>query len=59
LCACDCCDSCVCFFPSLTLVLCVVINLIRVRYPTYGDSSQTGNVSKEENCGIQVDHWIT
>jgi hypothetical protein len=29
----DCCDSssCVCFFPSLTLVLFVVINIVRVR----------------------------
>jgi hypothetical protein len=31
LCACDCCDSCVCFFPSLTLMLCLVVNLVRVR----------------------------
>jgi hypothetical protein len=30
LCACVCCDSCVCLFPSLTLVLCVLINLVRV-----------------------------
>jgi hypothetical protein len=32
LCACDWCDSCVCFFPSLTLVVLIEINLVRVRY---------------------------
>jgi hypothetical protein len=30
---CRCCDSssCVCFFPSLTLVVFIVINIVRVR----------------------------
>jgi hypothetical protein len=33
LCACHCCDSsfCVCFFPSITLVVFIVINFVRVR----------------------------
>jgi hypothetical protein len=33
LCACHCCDSstCVCFFPFLTLVVFIEINLVRVR----------------------------
>jgi hypothetical protein len=33
LCACCCCDSCfyVCFFPSLTLVFFIEINIVRVR----------------------------
>jgi hypothetical protein len=31
LCVCVCCDSCVCSFPSLTLMLCVANNFVRVR----------------------------
>jgi hypothetical protein len=61
LCACRCCDSssCMCFFPSLTLVVFIVINIVRVRGSNLWKFLTKGNICyKEENCGIQVDHWI-
>jgi hypothetical protein len=61
LCACHCCDSSfsMCFFPSLTLVIFIEINIVRVRGSNLWRFLTRENINhKEENCGIQVDHWI-
>ena len=45
--------------PSLTLVVFIVINIVRVRGSNLWKFLTKGNICyKEENCGIQVDHWI-
>jgi hypothetical protein len=58
LCACHCCDSSsfVCFFPSLTLVVLVVINIVRVRGSNLRRflTRKTSTISKK----IMVFKWI-
>jgi hypothetical protein len=46
--------------PSLTLVVFIVINVVRVTGSNLWRFLTKGNICyKEENHGIQVDHWIT
>jgi hypothetical protein len=48
-----------CVFPSLTLVIFIEINLVRVRDSNLWRFLTKGDIYyKEENRGIQVDHWI-
>jgi hypothetical protein len=45
--------------PSLTLVVLIVINIVKLRGSNLWRFLTKGNIYyKEENCGIQVDHWI-
>jgi hypothetical protein len=58
LCACHCCDSnsCVCFFPFLTLVVFIEINLVRVR-----DSNLWRFLAKEKHLlrrKVVIFKWI-
>jgi hypothetical protein len=62
LCACDCYDSssCVCFFPSLTLVSFVVINIVRVRGSNLWRFLTNGKrLLRKKTVVLKVDHWIT
>ena len=51
--------SLVCCSPLPYFRASFVIIIVRAKAPSCGDSSQTGEKTKEESRGIQVDHWIT